>query len=106
MSFFILFGKQDYDSKFQVNDPNVLPSIKDINRKPAICNEHAYYCPNCKNLTVEPIKRKEFITIFFIPVVPLYWGKQLHCTVCNWRQDFSNEQELQKVKYETINMLS
>lgn len=106
MSFFILFGKQDFDSNYQMQDPNVLPSTKEITHKPAICNEHAFYCPNCKNLTVAPIKRKEFITVFFIPVFPIYWGKQLHCAVCNWRQDFSTEAELLKVKNETIRILN
>lgn len=31
------------------------------------------YCPNCHNYSVGPIKRKEFFTIWFIPLVPVFW---------------------------------
>lgn len=44
-----------------------------------------------------PVKRKEFISIWFIPVFPIYWGKQLRCPICNWRQDFKNTDQLDKV---------
>ncbi|CDR46464.1 CYFA0S23e01244g1_1 [Cyberlindnera fabianii] len=46
-------------------------------------------CPNCHNNSVHAIKRREFFTIWFIPLVPMYWGKQLACTICTWRQDVS-----------------
>ena len=88
MSFFILFGKQDYDSDYQVQDKSVL--LENTNG--------CYYCPNCHNYSVKPIKRKEFFTVWFIPFFPLFWGKQLHCNICNWRQDFSNEEQLRKIK--------
>ena len=106
MSFFILIGKKDFDSHYEVKDTSILPSVKEINKKPSICNDQCFYCPNCKNLSVQPIKRKEFITLFFIPVLPIYWGKQLKCPVCNWRQDFSKEEELNIVKGKTIEALS
>ncbi|CCF59528.1 hypothetical protein KAFR_0H01180 [Kazachstania africana CBS 2517] len=55
------------------------------------------YCPNCHNLSVEPVKRREFFQIWFIPIVPIYWGKQIRCSICNWRQDFKTDEELNKV---------
>lgn len=55
------------------------------------------YCPNCHNNSVTPIKRKEFFTFYFIPLVPVHWGKQLRCSICNWRQDFTSAAELDKV---------
>ncbi|CAI1807773.1 hypothetical protein SEUBUCD646_0B00920 [Saccharomyces eubayanus] len=62
------------------------------------------YCPNCHNFSVCPIKRKEFFTVWFIPLLPVFWGKQLHCPICNWRQDFKNEEQLNKVIQEQQNM--
>ncbi|AHY74457.1 AQG_2a_G0001890.mRNA.1.CDS.1 [Saccharomyces cerevisiae] len=62
------------------------------------------YCPNCHNYSVGPIKRKEFFTIWFIPLVPVFWGKQLHCPICNWRQDFKNDEQLNKVIQEQQNL--
>ncbi|CAI4054782.1 hypothetical protein N7582_000165 [Saccharomyces uvarum] len=62
------------------------------------------YCPNCHNHSVSPIKRKEFFTVWFIPLLPVFWGKQLHCSICNWRQDFKNEEQLNKVVQEQQNM--
>lgn len=55
------------------------------------------YCPHCHNYSVQPVKRREFFTVWFVPLVPLRWGNQLHCTICNWRQDFSSKDQLEKV---------
>lgn len=62
------------------------------------------YCPNCHNYSVRPLKRKEFIAIWFIPVFPIFWGKQLVCPICNWRQEFKNDEQLQKVVHEQNNI--
>lgn len=62
------------------------------------------YCPHCHNNSVHPIKRKEFFTIWFIPLVPIYWGKQLRCNICNWAQDFKDEAQLRKVINEQQNV--
>lgn len=48
-------------------------------------------CPNCHNPSVVPIKRKEFICIWFVPMIPVYWGKQLKCNICTWRQDIKTQ---------------
>ncbi|CEP24611.1 unnamed protein product [Cyberlindnera jadinii] len=44
-------------------------------------------CPNCHNNSVEPVKEKEFISVWFVPIIPIYWGKQLKCRICSWTQD-------------------
>lgn len=72
----LIFGKKDIDSRID-GYPNNLP------------------CPNCHNQSVEPVKRKEFISFWFVPVIPMYWGKQLKCNICTWRQDI-NQKELDK----------
>jgi len=77
MSFIpLIFGKKDMDSKLS-GYPNNLP------------------CPNCHNASVEPVKRKEFISFWWIPIIPMYFGKQLKCNICSWRQDV-NKEELEK----------
>ncbi|CCD22698.1 uncharacterized protein NDAI_0A05430 [Naumovozyma dairenensis CBS 421] len=67
-------------------------------------NHKSIYCPNCHNFSVRPIKRREFVSLWWVPIVPLYWGKQLHCPICNWRQDFKNDEQLQKILVEQNNI--
>ncbi|CCC67645.1 hypothetical protein NCAS_0A10870 [Naumovozyma castellii] len=74
---------------------------KEYDQTPAHNN---IYCPNCHNFSVRPIKRREFFAVYWVPIVPLYWGKQLHCPICNWRQDFKNQAELDKVLTEQNNI--
>ncbi|AQZ18121.1 YBL029C-A [Zygosaccharomyces parabailii] len=77
---------------------------------PIICGTHNWdrpydsnpkhgslYCPHCHNNSVSPIKRREFFTVWFVPLVPIHWGKQLRCNICNWRQDFSNDSQLNQM---------
>lgn len=76
----LVCGVQNFDSNYD-NNP-----------------EHqGLYCPKCHNFSVVPIKRREFFAFNFIPLIPLHWGKQLRCSICNWRQDFKSESDLQKV---------
>lgn len=82
----LICGMQHYDSNYD-NNPE----------------HNNLYCPNCHNFSVTPIKRKEFFAIYFVPIVPIYWGKQLHCSICNWRQDFKNTEQLNKVVIEQKN---
>lgn len=83
----IFCGKQNYDSTYDSNPQH-----------------NSLYCPKCHNNSVSPIKRKEFFALYFIPIIPLYWGKQLRCSICDWRQDFKNESELEKVVNEQSNI--
>ena len=61
------------------------------------------YCPKCHNFGVTPIKRREFFAFYFVPIVPVYWCKQLKCSICNWRQDFKTDEDLQRVVEEQKN---
>lgn len=78
MSLFVplLFGLKDFD--------------KDISSDELPRN---LMCPHCHNNSVSPIKRREFFTVWFVPLIPIYWGKQLKCSICNWRQDIKKDEE-------------
>ncbi|CCK71509.1 uncharacterized protein KNAG_0H00940 [Huiozyma naganishii CBS 8797] len=82
----LICGAQNFDSNYDSNPAH-----------------QGLYCPKCHNFSVAPIKRKEFFTFWYIPIIPLYWGKQLRCNICNWRQDFKNEEELNRVVNEQKN---
>ncbi|KAH3903146.1 uncharacterized protein SCDLUD_000759 [Saccharomycodes ludwigii] len=81
----IIFGKKDWDNEYDLG-----PKYKN------------FYCPNCHNYCVKPVKRREFISIWFIPIFPMYFGKQLMCPICNWRQDFKDQSQLDKVAAEQV----
>ncbi|SCW03689.1 LAFE_0G16050g1_1 [Lachancea fermentati] len=83
----IICGKRDWDVEYAQSQ-----------------EYNAIYCPNCHNYKVRPVKRREFITIWFIPVMPFFWGKQLVCPICNWRQDFKSDEQLKKVLREQDNI--
>lgn len=40
------------------------------------------YCGRCHNQLAHAIRSINTITLFFIPVLPFYWSKQLRCTIC------------------------
>ncbi|QLL32888.1 hypothetical protein HG536_0D04100 [Torulaspora globosa] len=65
---------------------------------------YSIYCPNCHNYSVGPVKRREFISIWFIPLFPIYWGNQLRCPICQWRQDFKSREQLDRVVREQKNL--
>ncbi|AAS52863.1 AER182Wp [Eremothecium gossypii ATCC 10895] len=62
------------------------------------------YCPRCQSFAVSPVKRREFVTLLWVPFVPLYWGNQLRCAACGWRQDFKSQAQLEKVRAEQDNI--
>lgn len=41
---------------------------------------------HCHNAAVTAIKRRTFFTFCFIPLVPIKWGKELRCTICQYHQ--------------------
>jgi len=49
-------------------------------------------CPHCHNASVVPIKRRTFFTFCFIPIVPIAWGEELRCTICQYHQGTSKQQ--------------
>ncbi|KAG5355159.1 UPF0768 protein [Yarrowia sp. B02] len=50
-----------------------------------------YYCPNCHNVSCEARKRREFITLCFVPVIPIHWSNEIKCTICNWSKGVNEE---------------
>ncbi|AET41259.1 uncharacterized protein Ecym_7439 [Eremothecium cymbalariae DBVPG len=81
----LFFGKRDWDKPYRKDPEGRYGHV---------------YCPNCRNFSVGPVCRREFVTLCMVPLIPLYWGQQLRCGVCNWRQDFKNTEQLEKVLVE------
>ncbi|KAK9236317.1 hypothetical protein V1525DRAFT_407431 [Lipomyces kononenkoae] len=50
------------------------------------------YCPRCHNISLVAIKKREFFTFCFVPVIPISWGEALHCTICPYEQPTSTDQ--------------
>ncbi|AOW01012.1 hypothetical protein B0I72DRAFT_140213 [Yarrowia lipolytica] len=50
-----------------------------------------YYCPNCHNMSCEARKRREFITLCFVPIIPIHWSNEIKCTICNWSKGVNEE---------------
>ncbi|KAJ6264552.1 hypothetical protein Dda_0699 [Drechslerella dactyloides] len=49
-------------------------------------------CQNCHNNSVIAIKRRNFFTFCYIPIIPLSWNEELNCTICNARSKISTAQ--------------
>ncbi|CCE61456.1 hypothetical protein TPHA_0A03800 [Tetrapisispora phaffii CBS 4417] len=103
----IICGMNNYDSNYKPK----LQSTKKKNGEQPIdlpplqpSDYENLYCPNCHNYSARPIKRRQFFTVWFIPILPVYWGKQVKCTICNWRQDFKDEAQLRKIVNEQKNI--
>ncbi|KAF8462046.1 hypothetical protein BDZ91DRAFT_772742 [Kalaharituber pfeilii] len=74
MFFFFVCGTQDFSS-----------------------NLHGYenlrvVCSRCHNNAVVARKRRQFFTFCFIPIIPISWGEELRCTICNYHQDTNKDQ--------------
>ena len=56
-----------------------------------------YQCQNCGNLSARPMKRWEWFTFCFIPVIPfsLKPYKELGCHICNFWQDVKYRPDVQ-----------
>ncbi|RPA85050.1 hypothetical protein BJ508DRAFT_12461 [Ascobolus immersus RN42] len=54
-------------------------------------------CPRCHNVSVSPIKKRNFFTFCFIPIFPIAWGEELRCGICGYHQKTS-ENELQQIQ--------
>ncbi|KAI5843886.1 hypothetical protein DFP73DRAFT_478673 [Morchella snyderi] len=77
MFFFFTCGTQDFSSS--------LKGYEHIRAK----------CPRCHNPSVVAIKKRDFFTFCFIPVVPIGWGEELRCSICPYRQATNKEQLMQ-----------
>lgn len=62
----------------------------DSNLSDQFTNSSGLTCPNCHNQSVHLIKKRQFFTIWFVPVLPIYWGKQIKCDICSWDQDVNH----------------
>ncbi|CUS12050.1 unnamed protein product [Tuber aestivum] len=49
-------------------------------------------CPRCHNSSVVAIKRRNFFTFCFIPIVPISWGEELRCSICQYHQSTNKGQ--------------
>ncbi|KAH3903145.1 related to UPF0768 protein YBL029C-A [Saccharomycodes ludwigii] len=59
-----------------------------------------FYCPHCHNFSVVPVHRKAFMALLWVPLFPLGGGSYLKCPLCNWIQEYKNEQQLVTVAKE------
>jgi hypothetical protein len=74
-------------SKSQTDITRPLTAAQSYNSKIPGYENLRFYCPHCHNVAVEAIKQRSFFTLCWVPLIPLGWGKKLHCTICNWSQD-------------------
>ncbi|KAK7206788.1 hypothetical protein BZA70DRAFT_275080 [Myxozyma melibiosi] len=54
-------------------------------------------CPRCHNNSVMALKKREFFTFCFVPVIPTNYGKTLQCTICPYSRSTSDG-ELEQLK--------
>lgn len=47
----------------------------------------ACYCGRCHNHSVFGVKSSNWVTLFFVPVIPFYFGKKLQCNICGASAD-------------------
>lgn len=76
----VVSGRMNFDEDFD-NDPR----------------HRGLYCPKCHNMSVTAIKRREFIAVYWVPLVPVRWGQQLKCTICKWKKNFKKDDDLDKI---------
>ncbi|KAK9455706.1 hypothetical protein V1511DRAFT_498493 [Dipodascopsis uninucleata] len=50
------------------------------------------YCPRCHNISVIVIKKREFFTFCFVPIIPTAFGEALQCTICPYTQPITQQQ--------------
>ncbi|GMG39445.1 unnamed protein product [Ambrosiozyma monospora] len=54
-------------------------------------------CPNCHNVSVHAIRHYRYVTVFFIPILPFSWYKELRCDICGCEQPLRDE-DIQNIK--------
>ncbi|KAK9481214.1 hypothetical protein V1514DRAFT_323251 [Lipomyces japonicus] len=52
------------------------------------------HCPRCQNNSVMAIKKREFFTLCFVPVLPTSYGEYLQCDKCLWNHKSTRQQIL------------
>ncbi|OWB75846.1 hypothetical protein B5S31_g5892 [[Candida] boidinii] len=79
MFFFIMIGRIDFTVK----------KLKELR----------FYCPHCHNVSMKLVKHLEFISIFFIPILPVYYKKELKCEICRYSKELGKD-EIKRIEKE------
>lgn len=67
--------------------------VKEINRPLDPGGNIPCYCGRCHNQSAFGVKSSNWVTLFFIPVVPFYFGKKIVCNICGASGDLDSEGE-------------
>ncbi|CCH62877.1 hypothetical protein TBLA_0I02190 [Henningerozyma blattae CBS 6284] len=78
-------------------DTNYIPKKKKDQEVLSAGEYQGLYCPHCHNYSVSPIKNRKVFELYFIPLIPFKAHKQLHCSICNWRQNVNSDYELNTI---------
>lgn len=49
------------------------------------------YCGRCHNQSAFGVKTSNWVTLFFIPVIPFHFGKRIKCNICGASGDLDAE---------------
>lgn len=55
------------------------------------------YCGRCHNQSAFAVRTSNWVTLFFIPLIPFYFGKGLKCNICGAAGDL-DDRGLQMLK--------
>ncbi|ODQ77074.1 hypothetical protein BABINDRAFT_67921 [Babjeviella inositovora NRRL Y-12698] len=67
--------------------------VQDINRSLSSAGGAREYCAHChNNNSMQAIRHVKCFSVFFIPIIPIYWDKRLKCDICNYLVKIDNEQ--------------
>ncbi|ESW98894.1 hypothetical protein HPODL_05273 [Ogataea parapolymorpha DL-1] len=64
MFFFFLFGAKSFKKELKQYDGKRV------------------YCPRCHNISMQYVRNWNFITVFFVPIIPFSFYKELYCPIC------------------------
>lgn len=67
--------------------------VKEFNKPLNHGGNIACYCGRCHNQSAFGVKSSNWVTLFFIPVVPFYFGKRIKCNICGASGDIDSEAE-------------
>lgn len=56
--------------------------VKEIDKPLSEGGNVPCYCGRCHNQSAFAVRSSNWVTLFFIPVLPFYFGKKLRCNIC------------------------
>lgn len=68
-----------------------LIGFKEFNKPLPDVGNVVCYCNNCHNQSAHALKSSNWVTLFFIPVIPFSFKKRLRCSICNASGDINDE---------------